>query len=113
MNATKTGAGSGPDRVLVATKLHIPQLRAELVPRPALVARLTSPERRKLSLICAPAGWGKTVLLSEWHASPKEQRPFAWVSLDRGDADPVRFWGYVIAALRAIEPGLGETALAA
>ena len=99
--------------MLVTTKLHVPQPRPGLVPRPELVARLTSDDSHKLALICAPAGWGKTVLLSEWHASPEEKRPFAWVSLDRGDDDPVRFWGYVIGALRTVEPALGETALAA
>jgi LuxR family transcriptional regulator, maltose regulon positive regulatory protein len=98
--------------VLVATKLHVPELRRDFVSRPELVARLCAGDA-KLTLICAPAGWGKTVLLSEWHASPEEERPFAWVSLDRGDADPVRFWRYVIAALRRIEPALGEGALGA
>jgi ATP/maltotriose-dependent transcriptional regulator MalT len=99
--------------VLVATKLHVPQPRPGLVPRPELVARLVSGDRHKLTLLCAPAGWGKTVLLSEWHASPEEKRPFAWLSLDRGDEDPVRFWGYVIGALRTVEPVLGDAALAA
>jgi len=106
------GSAVSSRAVLVATKLHVPQPRRGLVPRPELVARLTG-ERRKLILICAPAGWGKTVLLSEWHASAEETRAFAWVSLDRGDSDPVRFWGYVVAALQGIAPDLGESALAA
>ena len=62
-------------------------------------------------MICAPAGWGKTVLLAQWHAS--ERRPFAWVSLDPSDDDPVRFWSYVIAALRTVAPGFGGAVLAA
>jgi LuxR family maltose regulon positive regulatory protein len=74
--------------VLVATKLHVPELRPGMVGRPELVARLVEGGGRKLTLVCAPAGWGKTLLLSEWHAANAESRPFAWDSLDRGDDDP-------------------------
>jgi LuxR family transcriptional regulator, maltose regulon positive regulatory protein len=98
--------------VLVATKLHVPELRADLVPRPELVARLIAADA-KLILICAPAGWGKSILLSAWCASPQEKRGFAWVSLDRGDSDPVRFWSYVIEALRTVRATIGDSALAA
>ena len=97
--------------VLVATKVHVPDVRPGLVAREALVARLTGGADRRLSVICAPAGWGKTVLLAQWHAS--ERRPFAWVSLDPSDDDPVRFWSYVIAALRTVVPGFGGAVLAA
>ena len=86
-------------------------MRPGLVARDALVARLAGGADRRLSLICAPAGWGKTVLLAQWHAS--ERRPFAWVSLDPSDDDPVRFWSYVIAALRTVVPGFGGAVLAA
>jgi LuxR family maltose regulon positive regulatory protein len=113
LSATGTAPAQLPGHVLVATKLHVPQPREGLVARPELVARLTSGRGRRLVLACAPAGWGKTVLLSQWHASAEETRPFAWVSLDRGDSDPVRFWSYALRALRTIEPTLGETALAA
>jgi LuxR family maltose regulon positive regulatory protein len=113
LSATRTVPAPAPGHVLVATKLHVPQPPERLVARPELVARLLSGHRRKLTLICAPAGWGKTVLLTQWHASPEETRPFAWVSLERGDSDPVRFWSYAIRALRTIEPKLGERALAA
>src|SRR6266536_871171 len=113
LSATRTASAPASGHVLVATKLHVPQPRERLVARPELVARLLSGYGRKLTLICAPAGWGKTVLLSQWHASPEETRPFAWVSLERGDSDPVRFWSYAIGALRTIEPKLGERALAA
>ncbi len=113
MSATPSVSGAEPGGVLVATKLHVPRLRSGLVPRPELVAGLIAAEGCRLVLICAPAGWGKSVLLSEWVASPEETRPFAWVSLDRADSDPVRFWGYVIAALRTVGPELGETAQAA
>ena len=100
--------------VLVTTKLHVPEARPGFVPRPELVARLVAGAsgRRKLTLLCAPAGWGKTILLSEWSASPDESRSFAWVSLDPEDDDPVRFWAYVIGALRTVEPGVGNEALA-
>jgi LuxR family maltose regulon positive regulatory protein len=70
----------------------------------------------KLMLVSAPAGFGKTTLLTEWLAAgpavPAGQRLVAWLSLDRGDNDPVSFWAYVIAALRKVAPGAGESALA-
>src|SRR5207249_1922317 len=59
------------------------------------------------------AGWGKTTLLAEWAADSREQRPFAWLTLDRSDNDPVRFWGYAIEALRTLEPSVGSASLAA
>jgi ATP/maltotriose-dependent transcriptional regulator MalT len=113
VSATGSPLISSSRFALVATKLHVPQQRRALVDRPTLVARLTHDEGRKLILVCAPAGWGKTVLLGEWHSSPEETRPFAWVSLDAADDDPVRFWSYVIAAVQTIEPAVGGTALAA
>jgi ATP/maltotriose-dependent transcriptional regulator MalT len=98
--------------VLVATKLHVPEVRQGSISREELVTRLVAGGRRKLTLVCAPAGWGKTTLLSEWHASPDESRPFAWLSLDPEDDDPVRFWSYLIGALRTVDPTLGDEALA-
>ena len=98
--------------VLIATKLHVPEARQGLISREELVAHLVGGGRRKLTLVCAPAGWGKTTLLSEWRASPDESRPFAWVSLDPEDDDPVRFWSYLIGALRTVDPTLGDEALA-
>jgi LuxR family maltose regulon positive regulatory protein len=109
--ATRPEASLGP--VLVATKLHAPEPRPGLVPRRELLASLVVSRDRKLTLVCAPAGWGKTTLLSESYASPEEERPFAWVSLDPSDDDPVRFWSYVRGALRIVEPDLGGAALAA
>ena len=106
-----TAALSEP--VLVETKLHVPALRSGLVPRPELVARLVAGRERKLTLVCAPAGWGKSTLLGAWCASPDEPAPFAWVLLDPADSDPVRFWRYVIGALRSVRPGLGTVPLAA
>ena len=101
-----------PGPVLVATKLHVPEVRPGFVSRGEPVARLVAGGQGKLALLCAPAGWGKTILLSEWSASPDESRPFAWVSLDSGDDDPVRFWSYLIGALRTIVPAFGDEALA-
>ena len=103
---------TSPGPVLVATKLHVPEVRPGYVSRGELVARLVAGGEGKLALLCAPAGWGKTILLSEWSASPDESRPFAWVSLDSGDDDPVRFWSYLIGALRTIVPAFGDEALA-
>jgi ATP/maltotriose-dependent transcriptional regulator MalT len=112
VSATARAGGSvGP--VLVATKLHVPEVQRGLVSRRELVDRLVADDGRRLTLVCAPPGWGKTVLLSEWRARAEETRPFAWVSLDEGDDDPVRFWGYVIGALRTVEPELGDSALVA
>jgi len=94
---------------LLATKLYIPPVRPELVSRPRLIERLNAGLHRKLTLISAPAGFGKTTLLSEWVAGC--ERPVAWVSLDEGDNDPMRFWSYLAAALQKAQPGTGETAL--
>src|ERR671914_2078335 len=110
---TQALAEAAPDAgaVIAATKLHIPAPREGLVPRTALVAALADPGARKLTLLAAPPGSGKTTLLSEWRASPREERPFAWLSLDSGDNDPVRFWAGVIEALRTVEPDLRTAAL--
>jgi LuxR family maltose regulon positive regulatory protein len=86
------------------------------VPRPRLSERLDRGAASKLMLVSAPAGFGKTTLLSEWLAAgpagPAEERLLAWLSLDRGDNDPASFWTYVIAALRTVASGVGESALA-
>ena len=100
------GAPAGP--VLVAAKLHVPALRAGLVSRGELVGRLAGAGDCKLVLVCAPAGWGKTSVLSQWHAA--EPGAFAWVSLDPGDDDRVRFWSYVIGAVGAVVPQAGDAA---
>jgi len=96
--------------VLAATKLHIPEVRPELLTRARLVDALVAGATRKLTLAEAPAGYGKTTLLAEWCSSPAERRDFAWLSLDEGDSDPARFWTGVIDALRGIEPGLAPSA---
>jgi LuxR family maltose regulon positive regulatory protein len=92
---------------IVATKLHVPELLPGRVSRPSLVAELRDGVSARLILVSAPAGAGKTTVLASWRADPAERRPFAWLSLDSRDNDPVRFWTYVLAALRTVAPDLG------
>jgi LuxR family transcriptional regulator, maltose regulon positive regulatory protein len=114
----RDGAGRGPTEAmrspgpdLVMAKLGPPAPRAQLVPRASLQALLQSSMDRKLCLISAPAGSGKTTLLTQYRAAGAGR--VAWVSLDRADNDPTRFWVYVVEALRTVEPDVGTTALEA
>lgn len=96
---------------LVATKLYVPKLRGDLVARPRLLERLRRPGSR-LSLVSAPAGFGKTTLLAEWlDATPGDDRAVAWVSLDPSDNEPARFWTYVVTALQGAVPIVGSGSL--
>jgi LuxR family transcriptional regulator, maltose regulon positive regulatory protein len=114
---------------LLATKLYAPPARPDLVARPRLFDRLSAGLSGKLTLIAAPAGFGKTTLVSAWIAETAEGKrqqakdhaergeaglPFsvAWVSLDALDNDPTRFFCYVSAALNTLAPGSGDAALA-
>src|SRR5215510_13349005 len=90
--------------VLLATKLHVPRPPPGFVARPRLAARLDGGLSRRLILVCAPAGSGKTALLAAWASGG--QWPVAWLSLDEGDNDPARFWRYVAAALARSRPGI-------
>ena len=97
---------------LLTTKLHIPRRRRVLVARPRLSARLSRGNEVPLTLVSAPAGFGKTTVLTEWLAAdPPNDRPVAWLSLDERDNDPALFWAYVIAALRTVDPQVGGDAL--
>jgi len=96
---------------ILATKLYIPPIRPELVSRPRLIEQLNAGLHRKLTLISAPAGFGKTTLLSEWVAGC--ERPVAWLSLDEGDNDLACFLTYLVAALQTIEGNVGKGVLAA
>ncbi len=119
---------------ILATKLYIPPHRSNVVLRPRLIGRLNEGLRqshgfgRKLTLISAPAGFGKTTLVSSWlaglptraasqeeNANPKSkiQNPVAWLSLDKDDNDLTRFLAYFIAALQTIAPTVGEATLGA
>jgi LuxR family maltose regulon positive regulatory protein len=130
------GAGAAPaapSLQLLATKLYMPRARPDLVARPRLFARLDAGLHGMLTLVCAPAGFGKTTLLAEWlqrndelgtmndeeqlqalHRSSLITDRFnvAWLSLDSGDNDPARFWSYAITALDSLHPGMGRSALA-
>src|SRR5215207_4082394 len=90
---------------LLATKLYIPLPRPNVVLRPRLIERLNEGLHRKLTLISAPAGFGKTTLVSAWVAL--SGRPVAWLSLDEADSDPARFLTYFVAALQTIAPTIG------
>ena len=105
--ATRPPAGT-KEVPLLRTKFYIPPLRREQVPRPHLIKRVNAglDSGRKLTLISAPAGFGKTTLLSEWVASC--ERSIAWLSLDEGDNDLVRFLTYTVAALQQVDPNLGQ-----
>ncbi len=106
-------AVSWSDGALAVTKLYIPDRRAGLIERKPLVRLLCADNHAPLTLISAPPGAGKTTLLAEWHAAAEETRPFAWLSLDPDDRDPVRFWAAVLAALRTVHPGFGQRTEAA
>ncbi len=110
MTATpRTNDPSGSEHHLLKTKLYVPPPRPNLVSRPRLVERLDAGMGHRLVLISAPAGFGKTTLLSEWIS--QSDTPVAWVSLDEGDNDPVQFLAYFIAALQTIEKSIGNKAL--
>src|SRR5580704_8870650 len=100
--AAPAGAAASEQHVLLATKLHVPGPRPGFVARPRLTEALSG----GLRLVCAPAGFGKTALLADWLRA--DGRPVAWLSLDVGDNDPVRFWRHVVAALDRARPGIGE-----
>lgn len=89
---------------LLSTKLYIPPSRPGRVPRVRLTGLMIDAVRNPLTLICAPAGYGKTTLLSEW--IPQNEHCVTWVSLDERDNDPSRFWRYFVAALQTLNPQL-------
>src|SRR6266567_5648127 len=102
--------GRTSEQLLLVTKLAMSPVRSDLVPRPRLTNQLQLGIQRPLTLIAAPAGFGKTTLLSTWleHAS----LPAAWLSLEQDDDDLTRFWTYVFTALALVHQGLGTSALA-
>ncbi len=99
---------------LLETKLYRPGPRPGLVPRPRLIEQLDRGATSKLTLVSAPAGFGKSRLLAEWLAGTSAsagENSAAWLALDSGDNDPVTFWSYVVAALRTVAPGVGANEL--
>ena len=100
-------------QALVTTKLRVPRTRPNLVARPRLRDALATGEERPLTLVSAPAGFGKTTLLAEWLDDRSgDERFIAWVSLGEADNDPTRFLTYLITALQNVEEGIGEGVLA-
>src|SRR6202521_1063031 len=97
---------------LLETKFYVPRWRRGLVPRPRLSDRLKRGAESKLTLVSAPAGFGKTTLLAEWLASaPADKRSAAWLSLDQSDNHPASFWTYLITAIQTVEPDVGASAI--
>jgi LuxR family maltose regulon positive regulatory protein len=106
LRAVPAAPSNAPVDVPMETKLHAPGLRKEWVERRELIQDLAG-AAVKLVLVDAPPGFGKTTLVAQWRASPAEDRPFAWISLDNGDDDPARLWWHVVRALQRACPGLG------
>src|SRR3982074_3706512 len=97
---------------LLATKLYVPRGRRGLVERPRMSECLSRGEESKLTLVAAPAGFGKTTLLAEWlSAAPAAEPSAGWLSLDHSDNHPASFWTYLITALQTVEPGVGVSAI--
>ena len=122
MSGVGTSAGRREGRTaesvlgLLPAKLRPPPVHEGLLDRPDLVQRLRGGREGTLTLVCAPAGYGKTTLLAQWATADADRTPFAWVSLDEMDSDPPRLWGDVITALHAVHERAGRrsrTALAA
>jgi LuxR family maltose regulon positive regulatory protein len=102
---------AAPPGPFLVTKLFVPRLRPDRVTRPRLIARLSQGLGGKLILVSAPAGFGKTTLVSEWLRQSK--LPFTWFSLDDGDNDPARFLACLVAALQQIGADWGQSVLGA
>jgi hypothetical protein len=111
--APRNTEGQPEAESLIGTKLSAPPSRNDLLSRSEVVELLHAGSDRKLTLLSAPAGYGKTMLLTEWRAAEAGDHLFAWLSLDLQDDEIVRFWTYVIAALRSVAPDVGARSLAA
>jgi LuxR family maltose regulon positive regulatory protein len=107
---SRTGQSALPESGLIRSKLSPGRLPSGVVSRPSLLERLGAGDRAALTLVSAPAGFGKTTLVTAWAS---ELASVAWVSLDKADTDPARLWTHVIAALSATESRAGTTSLAA
>jgi len=95
--------------LLLETKFHVPTRRRGLVARSGLKERLGGAVESALTLVSAPAGFGKTTLLTDWlTADPGDGRITAWLSLDHSDNDPALFWAYFIAPYGRRRPGSGK-----
>jgi len=108
---TTTAEQAGPNQIILDAKLETPAPRPEVVLRPRLYERLDGGPR-KLVVVSAAAGSGKSTLLGQW-ANTKPAQPLGWLSVDSADDDPTRFWRHMVAALRRLDPRIGERGLAA
>ena len=101
-----------PTGPLLQTKLYVPRSRPGLVSRARLIERLNQAVDGRLTILSAPAGFGKTTLLTQWLAGDATGAPpAAWVSLDQSDNEPTLFWAYLIAALQTVHADVGKTTL--
>ncbi|BBZ37068.1 LuxR C-terminal-related transcriptional regulator [Mycobacterium conspicuum] len=107
----EAGTDAGEPALLLAAKSAAPAIRAPLIERTALVEILSAEPSLKLTLLSAPAGWGKTTLLAQWVSGVDDRRRRCWLSLDAFDNDPARFWAYVLAALDKASPGAAPRAI--
>ena len=93
--------------VVLESKIRPAPIPHGWVERRALSRQLSDAADRKLVLVSAPIGYGKSTLLSQWRNDPREARPFVWVTVDASDNEPLRLWTYLIEAIRQVEPGMG------
>ncbi|GAA3623594.1 hypothetical protein GCM10022236_27470 [Microlunatus ginsengisoli] len=109
---TLPGNEQGMTDVLLGTKLYVPKLRRRSVARPRLIRRMEAGADARLTLISAPAGFGKTTVPVAWlHEAATADRSVAWLSLDAADNEPASFWTYVATALEGAVAGVGSRAL--
>jgi ATP/maltotriose-dependent transcriptional regulator MalT len=106
-------AAVGPRVPLLRSKLAPPRPRKGIALRGQLLDRLREGRGRRLTLVCAPAGYGKTTVLAQWREADRGRTPFVWMSADEGDEDPVRFWSHLIAGLQAVHPRAGSASFEA
>src|SRR4051812_25843080 len=109
LQAVPSAERAPPRDVVIATKLYVPRPPEGPVARPRLAEQLASGIRGPVTLVVAPAGWGKSSLVSQWLHDG--MLPAGWVSLDRGDDDVTRFWRYLLAAADHAAPGVATGAL--
>src|SRR5215212_6208658 len=99
-----SNASADPPRIVLKPKLQAPLPRPEHVVRRSLLDLLRNALDFKVSVISAPTGYGKTTLLAHWRQVEEAELPFAWVSLDEQDNDPIRLWRHIVEALRQVVP---------